>query len=179
MVMEAGARVVLVGHSERRQLFGETDEQVAQEAKAALGSASRHLVCVGETLAERDGGRTEQVIVRQLGARAPGARAGRMEPCGAGIRASVGHRHRQERHPGRCGPDPRADPAGAGAQQRSVAGAHPLRWKREQRQRAVAAGRPQIDGVLVGGASLDPEGWAELVEKGSQAEGSAGWQIGR
>jgi triosephosphate isomerase (TIM) len=68
MVMEAGARIVLVGHSERRHLFGETDEQVAKKARAALAAGITPLVCMGETLAERDGGRTEQVIVRQLGA---------------------------------------------------------------------------------------------------------------
>ena len=55
MVMEAGARVALVGHSERRHLFGETDEQVAKKTRAALGAGITPLVCVGETLAERDG----------------------------------------------------------------------------------------------------------------------------
>src|ERR671920_1907513 len=68
MVMEAGARLTLVGHSERRHLFGETDEQVARKTRAALTAGIIPLVCVGETLAERDGGRTEQVIVRQIGA---------------------------------------------------------------------------------------------------------------
>jgi triosephosphate isomerase (TIM) len=67
MVKEVGARLILVGHSERRHLFGETDEQVARKTKAALSAGLTPLVCVGETLAERDGGRTEQVIVRQLG----------------------------------------------------------------------------------------------------------------
>src|SRR3954451_13760789 len=66
MVMEVGARLTLVGHSERRHLFGETDEQVAKKTRAALSAGITPLVCVGETLAERDGGRTEQVIVRQL-----------------------------------------------------------------------------------------------------------------
>src|SRR6185295_15058234 len=66
MVTEAGARMTLVGHSERRHLFGETDEQVARKTRAALNAGITPLVCVGETLAERDGGRTEQVIVRQL-----------------------------------------------------------------------------------------------------------------
>src|SRR4051794_30291440 len=66
MVTEVGARLTLVGHSERRHLFGETDEQVARKTRAALNAGITPLVCVGETLAERDGGRTEQVIVRQL-----------------------------------------------------------------------------------------------------------------
>ena len=66
MVQEAGARVVLVGHSERRHLFGETDEQVARKTVAVLKAGLIPLVCVGETLAEREGGRTEHVILRQL-----------------------------------------------------------------------------------------------------------------
>ncbi len=68
MVTEVGARLTLVGHSERRHLFGETDEQVGRKTRAALAAGITPLVCVGETLAERDGGRTEHVIVRQLGA---------------------------------------------------------------------------------------------------------------
>src|SRR5919107_712336 len=68
MVTEVGARLTLVGHSERRHLFGETDEQVARKTRAALAANITPVVCVGETLAERDGGRTEQVILRQTGA---------------------------------------------------------------------------------------------------------------
>src|SRR6476659_9014402 len=56
MVKEVGARLTLVGHSERRHLFGETDEQVGRKTRAALAAGITPLVCVGETLAERDGG---------------------------------------------------------------------------------------------------------------------------
>ena len=66
MVQEAGARVVLIGHSERRHLFGETDEQVARKSVAVLKAGLQPLACLGETLAEREGGRTEHVILRQL-----------------------------------------------------------------------------------------------------------------
>jgi triosephosphate isomerase (TIM) len=66
MVQEAGATAALVGHSERRHLFGETDDQVARKTAAALNAGLTPLVCVGETLAEREGGRTEAVILRQL-----------------------------------------------------------------------------------------------------------------
>ena len=68
IAMEAGARAVLAGHSERRQLFGETDEYVARKTKAALNLGVTPLVCVGETLAERDSGQTEAVVKRQLAA---------------------------------------------------------------------------------------------------------------
>src|SRR5687768_9320624 len=67
LVMEAGARAALIGHSERRHLFGETDEQVARKLAATLKAGMVPLVCVGETLAEREGGRTEQVVTRQVG----------------------------------------------------------------------------------------------------------------
>ena len=66
MVQEAGARVILIGHSERRHLFGETDEQVARKSVAVLKAGLQPLACLGETLAEREGGRTEHVILRQL-----------------------------------------------------------------------------------------------------------------
>jgi triosephosphate isomerase len=66
LVREAGARAVLVGHSERRHLFGETDDQIGRKVTAALKAGVDPLICVGETLAEREGGRTEQVIQRQV-----------------------------------------------------------------------------------------------------------------
>jgi len=66
LVQEAGARAVLIGHSERRHLFGETDDQIGRKVTAALKGGVAPLICVGETLAEREGGRTEQVIQRQV-----------------------------------------------------------------------------------------------------------------
>ncbi len=68
LATEAGARATLIGHSERRHLFGETDEQVARKLSAALKAGLVSMVCVGETLAEREGGRTEQVVTRQVSA---------------------------------------------------------------------------------------------------------------
>src|SRR3954468_11374978 len=68
MVTEVGARLTLVGHSERRHLFGETDEQVGRKTRAAQAAGINPLVCVGETLAEVGGVRTKHVILRQLGA---------------------------------------------------------------------------------------------------------------
>jgi triosephosphate isomerase len=68
MLVEFGCRYALVGHSERRQLHGETDAEVAAKAKAAQGAGITPIVCVGETLAERDAGATNAVVLRQLGA---------------------------------------------------------------------------------------------------------------
>ena len=68
MLKEFGVRYAIVGHSERRQYHGETDALVADKAKAALAAGITPIVCVGETLAEREEGRTEEVVKRQLAA---------------------------------------------------------------------------------------------------------------
>ena len=68
MLREFGVRYVLVGHSERRQYHAESDEMVARKAQAALASGITPVVCVGETLAQREAGETEAVVRRQLSA---------------------------------------------------------------------------------------------------------------
>src|SRR5918993_3774210 len=170
MVMEAGARLTLVGHSERRHLFGETDDQVARKTRAALGAGITPLVCVGETLAERDGGRTEQVIVRQIGAvlQALEVEAWRevvlaYEPVwaiGTGKNATpddAAQIHELIRMElGRNG----------------VSFPVPILYGGSVNAGNVASllTQPQLDGVLVGGASLDPAGWADVIARGSQAK---------
>jgi triosephosphate isomerase len=66
MLKALGCAYVIVGHSERRQLFGETDSSVSKKARAVLHAGMRPLVCIGEMLAERDAGRTLQVVATQL-----------------------------------------------------------------------------------------------------------------
>ena len=68
MLKDFGVRYVIVGHSERRQYHFETDQLVADKANAALAAGITPIVCVGETLAEREAGRTEEVVKRQLAA---------------------------------------------------------------------------------------------------------------
>ena len=68
MLAEFGCRYAIVGHSERRQHHAESDQLVADKAKAALARGLTPIVCVGETLAERDAGATETVVKRQLSA---------------------------------------------------------------------------------------------------------------
>ena len=65
MLSEIGVQYVIVGHSERRSMFGDTDETVALRAKAALDAGIIPIVCVGETLEEREGNKTEEVLKRQ------------------------------------------------------------------------------------------------------------------
>lgn len=66
MLLEAGATAVLVGHSERRTHFGETDETLARKVRSALDHGLWPVFCLGETLAEREAGQTEEVIARQV-----------------------------------------------------------------------------------------------------------------
>ena len=66
MLVEFGCRYAIVGHSERRQLFGESDAVVAAKYAAALSQGVKPILCVGETLAQRDAGQTEKVVERQL-----------------------------------------------------------------------------------------------------------------
>src|SRR3954468_4060183 len=170
MVTEVGARLTLVGHSERRHLFGETDEQVARKTRAALSARITPLVCVGETLAERDGGRTEQVIVRQLASVLQALRPTdwaevmlAYEPVwaiGTGKNATpddAAQIHELIRMElGRAGVPARV----------------PILYGGSVNADNVAQllTRPQLDGVLVGGSSLDPEKWADVIERGSRAK---------
>ena len=66
MLVEAGCRYVIIGHSERRQFFGETDETVAKKTKSALAAGLTPIVCIGEMLEHREGGRTEQICRTQF-----------------------------------------------------------------------------------------------------------------
>src|SRR5687767_5531929 len=68
MLAEFGCRYAIVGHSERRQLYGESDAQVAAKFAAASAAGLTPILCVGETLQEREAGRTEEVVGRQLAA---------------------------------------------------------------------------------------------------------------
>jgi triosephosphate isomerase len=66
MLKAAGCTHVIIGHSERRQFFGETDETVFERAKAALAAGLTPIICIGELLAEREAGHTNEVLARQL-----------------------------------------------------------------------------------------------------------------
>ena len=166
MVLEAGAGAVLVGHSERRHLFGETDEQVARKTAAALAAEITPLVCLGETLAEREGGRTEQVVIRQLA------------PLLDRIAAEDWSKLVLAYEPvWAIGTGRNATPDDA-AQVHELIRFSIARRGVSERVRVLYGGsvnagnvlallaRPELDGVLVGGASLDADGWAELVGPG-------------
>ncbi|MBU1335030.1 MAG: triose-phosphate isomerase [Alphaproteobacteria bacterium] len=73
MLADAGAQYVIVGHSERRAAYGETDDQVRAKAEAAIGAGLKPIICVGETEAERDAGNAEAVVANQLAGSIPDA----------------------------------------------------------------------------------------------------------
>ena len=97
MLADAGASIVIVGHSERRSAYGETDALVADKVAAALRAGLEPIVCVGETLAEREAGRTLEVICSQVLGSLPDELAG--HDLRRGLRARVGHRQRPDARP--------------------------------------------------------------------------------
>ncbi len=166
MAKDAGARAVLVGHSERRHVFGETDDETGRKVRAVLDSTMTPLLCVGETLSERDGGKTLVVIHRQLAALdgLDGESLARIvvayEPVWA------------------IGTGKNATPADAGTvhaaihrwfEERGVAGGTvPVLYggsvKPENARELLS--EDEIDGVLVGGASLEPKPWQAICAVG-------------
>jgi len=166
MAREAGATFALIGHSERRQLFGETDEQVARKVRATRRHGLVPVVCVGETLQERKAGRVEEVILGQLDAA--------LEP----LLETEGRFLLAYEPVWAIGTGETATPEDASSAQGA------LRGRLDQRLGAALSTRTPIlyggsvkpdnaaellaarnvDGVLVGGASVDPRSFAALVE---------------
>jgi triosephosphate isomerase len=158
---------VIVGHSERRQHFGETDEVVAKKVRAVYANGMTPILCVGESLEERDAGRTEEKVTSQVRAGLLGldaARAGSLviayEPIWA------------------IGTGRNAEPTDAGEVIRLIRETLASLYSKEvaaavrvQYGGSVKAGNirgfmahPEIDGALVGGASLDPEEFALILK---------------
>jgi len=166
MLVEAGAWGAIVGHSERRHVFGEGDDEIARKVHAALAAGLVPILCVGETEDERDAGGTEDVLRRQLEAdlaSVPANRIGGMvvayEPVWA-----IGT--------GRTATVEQADEAIAFA--RSVVAGLDAQAAEEVRILYGGSVKPDnaaelmrvegIDGALVGGASLEPEAFLEICK---------------
>ena len=79
LLKNAGAAYVILGHSERRQYFGETDQTINKRLKAVLAQGLVPILCIGETLAERDGGKLEEVLTRQLNGALEGLTAAQLD----------------------------------------------------------------------------------------------------
>jgi len=166
MLSEIGCDGVILGHSERRQFFGETDEGVNKKLRAALEAGLHPIVCVGETLAEREGNRTWEVVSRQVRGALNGVspeQVGRLtlayEPVwaiGTGKVATTAQA--QEVHGQIRG------------LLRELAGAQAADTTRIQYGGSVKPdnaaellSQPDIDGALVGGASLKADDFARIV----------------
>ena len=166
MLVDAGCRAVIIAHSERRQFFGETDERANKKIKAALGAGLTPILCVGELLAEREGGKTEEVLERQFSggvAALTGAEFSRIilayEPVWA-----IGT--------GRTATPEMAAEAHRFLRQLAAANFTP---ERAAGLRILYGGsvkpdnikglmaQVEIDGALVGGASLNAEAFASIV----------------
>ena len=166
MLSDVGCRYVILGHSERRDLFGETDEAVGRKVRAALEHGLIPIVCVGERLVERQAGATDAVIVRQVSAAVAGIAAEHVrrlvlayEPVWA---IGTGH-------------------TATGAEANRVAGVIRSTLAKAGDTTAAQAvqilyggivkpdnirefvDQPDIDGALVGGASLDANAFAAIV----------------
>lgn len=166
MVADAGCRYVIIGHSERRHIFGETDEGVLKKTRAALGAGLIPIVCVGELLADREAGRTEAVLESQfkgsVGSLTAEEFAGIIiayEPVwaiGTGKVATPeiaaeAHRFLRSQAAGQFGKD-------AAQALRILYGGS----VKPDNTRGLMA-QPEIDGTLVGGASLDAKSFAAIV----------------
>ena len=166
MLAEAGCRYVIIGHSERRQLFHETDDNVAKKTLIALNSSLTPIVCVGETQEDRDAGLAEEVLRRQFRG-GPGALTPEefsriliaYEPVwaiGTGRTATPEIAAAAHRFLRQCA-----------AEQFSAGHASALRIlyggsvKPDNIQGLMA--QEELDGALVGGASLDAKSFAALV----------------
>jgi triosephosphate isomerase len=166
MLAALKCRYVIVGHSERRQSFGETDETVRKKVRAVFANGMVPILCVGETLDERGAGETQHKVVGQIRAATSGLEEAQLgalvvayEPIWA------------------IGTGRNADPTDAGEviglirrTVESMFSQAAARQMRVQYGGSVKAGNirefmahPEIDGALVGGASLDPEEFALIV----------------
>ena len=167
MLRDLLVRYVLVGHSERRTLFGESDAIVNKKTHAALGYGLKPIVCIGETLEERDGGRVEAVLDAQLRGSLADLTAEQLdevvlayEPVWAiGTGRTASPQQAQDAH---------AFIRSKIAELWDAATAEKIRIQYggsvKPANTAELMAQPDIDGALVGGASLEARGFADIVK---------------
>ena len=167
MLKEFSARYVILGHSERRQYQKESDELISKKALAAHGAALKPIVCVGETLAEREGGLMEKVLLTQVKGSLAGLSAEQMvetiiayEPVWAiGTGKTATTQQAQEAHAFIRGLLVKLfDEAVARRVRIQYGGSVKPSNARE------LMGQPDVDGALVGGASLEDRSFADIIK---------------
>ncbi len=165
MARDGGAHYALVGHSERRHVFGESEEETAKKVAACFRAGLVPVLCVGEKLEERESGATETVVVRQLAAGLSMLDA-----------SQIGHLIVAYEPVWAIGTGRTATPDDASAVHHVIrrelregsperGGVVPILYGGSVNRGNVTAllEAPEVDGVLVGGASLDPDGWSAIV----------------
>jgi triosephosphate isomerase (TIM) len=164
MLVELDVEAVVLGHSERRQLFGETDEALARKVPAALAADLEPILCVGESEEARDAEQTEAVLERQLQADLTGVEGAKLsgvviayEPIWA---IGTGRTATPEQAQEACAfiRDVLRERGGPADEVRILYGGSV-----KPANAAELLGQPDIDGALVGGASLDPTDFAAIV----------------
>jgi len=165
MLEDLDCDYVLIGHSERRQLFGEGDDVIAAKARRLVGSSMRAILCIGETLEERDAGSTLAVVERQL--------AAVLDETGDGLAAGlvVAYEPVWAIGTGRTATPDMAEEVHAAIRKTLIS-----RFGEAGRGTRILYGgsvnpsnarellsQPDIDGALVGGASLDPDSFAQIA----------------
>jgi triosephosphate isomerase len=164
MLVELDVEAVVLGHSERRQFFGETDEALARKVPAALAADLEPILCVGESEEARDAGQTEAVLERQLQADLAEVEGGKLgqvviayEPIWA---IGTGRTATPEQAQEACAfiRDTLRERGGADAVRILYGGSV------KPGNAAELLSQPDIDGALVGGASLDPADFAAIVK---------------
>jgi len=163
MLAEFGCRFVLVGHSERRQIYGESDAQVAAKFGAALQAGLTPILCVGETLEEREAARTEQVVARQLDA------VTKATPLAGAV---VAYEPVWAIGTGRNATPEQAQEVHAFLRQRTGGETRILYGGSVKPQNAAAIfAMPDVDGGLIGGASIVAEDFLAICKAALGAAG--------
>jgi len=167
MLRELFVRYVVIGHSERRSYFGETDEIVNKKTKAVLTATMTPIVCIGETLDERDAGQVESVLEKQLRGSLADLTSSQLadlvlayEPVWAiGTGRTATPEQAQEAHAFIRTVLTSISDAATAAKVRIQYGGSV-----KPSNTAELMAQPDIDGALVGGASLDPRGFVEIIK---------------
>lgn len=166
MLEDAGCSHVIVGHSERRQFYAETDASVNKKTKAAIEAGLTAIVCVGERLSEREAGNAESVVKTQLSGSLSGLTVSDMEriiiayepvwAIGTGKTATPEQAQEMHRHIRRSIAETHGN---------ATADAVRILYGGSVKPENIAAlmAQPDIDGALVGGASLDAGSFARIV----------------
>ena len=169
MIKDAGCQYAIMGHSERRKLFGETDEGVNKRLLACLSAGLSPIVCVGETLAERDGGRVQEIVLGQIDRSLAGITAEQA------LATTLAYEPVWAIGTGRTATPAQAEEVHAMIRQRlaQTFGEETAQQMRLQYGGSVKPdnaaelfGQENIDGGLIGGASLDAESFAAIVRAG-------------